>query len=230
MEKLRAVLEQHGRWAPLLLYVERAEAARDTDFSNALENAKSLLESIAKEICSARSTPLEPTASFNSVLKKAFSSLGYSGNQLVTQVSASLATIGQNIGELRNQISPTAHGRPMVELEERNNKVDLLTRDFLMDSTVVVAVFLIRAFEERQTQIGAAPPGALVDKDSAEPRYEDNDSFNDFWDETFGEFAMGDAYSYTASEILFALDRQAYAAECQSFAESEDDISPGEGA
>ena len=39
---------------------------------------------------------------------------------------------------------------------------------------------------------------------------------------------MGD-YAYTASEILFALDQQAYAAECQAFAESESDGSPGEG-
>lgn len=229
MEKLRAALAQHGRWAPLTLYADRMDAHREADFSTALENAKALLESIAKEICSARSTPLDASASINSVMKKAFSALGYTGNQLVTQVSSSLATICQHIGELRNEISPTSHGRPMAELEGRNNKVDLLTREFLMDSTVVVAVFLIRAFEERQVQITVSLPTAPVEDDTAKPRYEDNEAFNDFWDESFGEFAMGE-YAYTASEILFALDEQAYAAECQAFAESEADNNPGEGA
>lgn len=163
MDKLRAALAQHGRWAPLVLYADRMEAHREADFSTALENAKALLESIAKEICSARSTPLEANPSINSVLKKAFSALGYSGSQLVTQVSASLANIGQHIGELRNEISPTSHGRPLAELEQRNHKVDLLTRDFLMDSTVVVAVFLIRAFEERQAQVAALPVAPIAE-------------------------------------------------------------------
>lgn len=229
MDKLRAALAQHGRWAPLALYADRIEAHQEADFSTALENAKALLESIAKEICSARNAPLEASPSINSVLKKAFTSLGYSGNQLVTQVSGSLANIGQHIGELRNEISPTSHGRPLAELEDRNNKVDLLTREFLLDSTVVVAVFLIRAFDERQTQAVAAPLAAPAEDDTAKPRYDDNEAFNEFWDESFGEFAMGD-YAYTASEILFALDELAYAAECKSFAEFGADNGPGEGA
>lgn len=215
MEKLRAALAQHGRWQPLTLYADRMEAHRESDFSTALENAKALLECIGKEICSARNTPLEAAPTINSVLKKAFSALGYSGSQLVTQVSASLANIGQNIGELRNQISPTSHGRPLAELEDRNNKVDLLTREFLMDSTVVVAVFLIRAFEERQGQATPAP-AAAAEADTTAARYDDNEAFNDFWDESFGEFVMGE-YTYTASEILFGLDQQAYAAECQAY-------------
>lgn len=223
MEKLRAVLAQHGRWASLsALYVDRMEAHRDTDFSTAVENAKALLECIAKEICSARSTPLEATASFNSVLKKAFSVLGYAGNELVTQVSTSLANIGQKIGELRNEISPTSHGRPLAELEDRNNRVDLLTRDFLMDSTVVVAVFLIRAFEDRQAQMGTPPVVDPAEDDSAKPRYEDNEGFNEFWDEAFGEFTMRD-YSFSASEILFALDLQAYEQERKWHAEEEEE-------
>lgn len=219
MEKLRACLTQHGRWALLEMYVERMEAHRESDFSTALENAKALLECIAKEICSARNIPLEAAPSINSVLKKAFSALGYPGSELVTQVSASLANIGQNIGGLRNEISPTSHGRPLAELEGRNNKVDLLTREFLMDSTVVVAVFLIRAFEERQTQ---APPPELISSEAEVPRvsYEDNERFNEFWDESFGEFVMGE-YTYTASEILFGLDQQAYAAECQAYQDME---------
>jgi hypothetical protein len=57
--------------------------------------------------------------------------------------------LDSNVGNLRNAISPTSHGKPLAALSERNNNVDLLTREFLIDSTLVVAVFLIRAFEER---------------------------------------------------------------------------------
>ncbi len=172
---------------------------------------------------------LEASASINGVIKKAFSALGYTGNQMVTQVSSSLANIGQHIGELRNEISPTSHGRPLAELEARNSQVDLMTREFLLDSTVVVAVFLIRAFEERQAQMVAPPPSGPIADSIAQPIYEDHVAFNEYWDESFGEFAMGD-YAYAASEILFALDRQAYVAECQAFAESESDDGAGEGA
>jgi hypothetical protein len=63
--------------------------------------------------------------------------LGYSNTALVSQVSSSLATIGQEIGNLRTEISPTSHGKSLDELRDRNNKVDLLTREFLIDSTLI---------------------------------------------------------------------------------------------
>ena len=87
-----------------------------------------------------------------------------------------------------------------------------------------MAVFLIRAFEGRLVEV-ALPAETNAD---AVPDYDENENFNDFWDESFGEFIMGD-YSYTASEILFGLDAQAYRAECKTFNESEE-ISPGEDA
>lgn len=216
MEKLRATLALYSRWQPYGMYLDRMEAHLEIDFSVAVENAKALLEGIAKEICEAKGVVLGTTPSINAVLKKAFFGLGYPAEELVTQVSSSLATIGQLIGGLRNEISPTSHGKSLDELKERNSKVDLLTRDFLIDSTLVVAVFLIRAFEERQ---GDAAPLVAAVADAA-PDYEDNEDFNSFWDESFGEFSMGD-YAYTASEILFNLDVQAYQAENRAFIESD---------
>jgi hypothetical protein len=192
------------------------EAHLEADFSTALENAKALLESIGKEICSAKAVALEPTSPIQGVLKKAFGALGFAGDDMVRQVSIALATIGQNVGELRNQISPTSHGKPLDELRDRNNKVDLLTREFLIDSTLVVAVFLIRAFEERQAVAlsSAAVQPALDDG----PSYDDNEDFNDFWDEVYSGISMG-AYNFTASEVLFGMDPQGYATELKSFHE-----------
>lgn len=215
MEKLRATFAQYSRWQPLGMYVDRMEGHLESDFSISVENAKALLESIGKEICDAKGVQLGHSPSINAVLKKAFVALGYTAEELVTQVSGSLATIGQLIGNLRNDVSPTSHGKSLEELNDRNNKVDLLTREFLIGSTLVVAVFLIRAFEERQSAV-AVPASVTADPP---PDYEDNEDFNNFWDDSFGEFAMGD-YSYPASEILFNVDLQAYETEYKAFVES----------
>lgn len=196
------------------MYIERMEAHLETDFSISIENAKALLESIGKEICTCQNVQLGGNPSINAVLKKSFVALGYTSEELVTQVSASLATIGQLIGNLRNEVSPTSHGKSLAELQSRNSKVDLLTREFLIDSTLIVGMFLIRAFEERH--------GVLAVEEQTQPlaSYEDNEAFNEFWDDTFGEFAMGD-YSFTASEILFNLDQQAYQTESKAYGEVE---------
>jgi hypothetical protein len=199
------------------------EGHLETDFSISVENAKALLESIGKEICDAKGVPLGTTPSINAVLKKAFVALGYTTEELVTQMSGSLANIGQLIGNLRNEISPTSHGKSLEELKDRNNKVDLLTREFLIDSTLVVAVFLIRAFEERKELVSTVTDNTA----SASNSYKDNEEFNNFWDESFGEFEMGD-YSYAASEILFSMEIKAYQAEFKAFFESENDITEGE--
>lgn len=223
MEKLRATLAQYSRWQTLEIYIERMEGHLETDFSISVENAKALLESIGKEICDARGVALGSTSSINAVLKKAFVALGYTAEELVTQMSGALATIGQLIGNLRNEISPTSHGKSLDDLKNRNNKVDLLTREFLIDSTLVVAVFLIRTFEERRVNLA-------TNEDNGNCTFFDykaNENFNNSWDDDFGEFAMGE-YSYSASEILFNMEIEAYQMECKAFLESEDDMAEGQ--
>ena len=218
MEKLRITLAQYSRWQPYGVYVDRMEGHLESDFSVSVENAKALLEGIGKEICDAKCIALANAPAISVVLKTAFRALGYNGEQLVTQVSTSLANIGQLIGTLRNEISPTSHGKSLKELSDRNEKVDSLTRDFLIDSTLVVAVFLIRAFEERNGDVAA--PAAGAGAADALPEYDDQEDFNSFWDDSFGEFSMGQ-YSYPASEILFRVDLQAYQAEYKDFMQSE---------
>lgn len=224
MEKLRATIEKYGRWRELGQYIDRMEGHLETDFSVSVENAKALLESIGKEICSVKKVELAATSSINGVLKSAFLALGYSNENLVNQVSRSLANIGGEIGNLRNEISPTSHGKSLDELRDRNNKVDALTREFLIDSTLVVAVFLIRAFEERKDAV------VLVDAETTKDallNYDELEYFNSFWDEAYGEFVMGD-YSYTASEILFNVDYKAYETEFVAFMEIEPEVEVGE--
>jgi len=214
MERLKKVIEQYGRWSALTTYMDRIEAHVSTDFSHAIENAKALLETIGKEICNSKGVELDATASVNAVLKKAFTAIGYSSSSLVTQISTALATIGQQIGNLRNDIGTTSHGKSLEELRERNNKVDDLTKEFLIDTTVIVAAFLIRTFENEN-------PRAKTEPVEAELLYTDNEPFNNFWDDLYGEFEMGD-YSFPASEILFNVDYKAYVSELQAFSEGDE--------
>lgn len=177
-------------------------------------NCKTILESVGKEICAKNGRELGKKPSVNAVLKNAFSSMGFSNTELVNQISSSLATIAQQIGNLRNEIDPNAHGKTMKELKLRNDKVDILTREFLIDTVESVSVLLIRTFE---TQENRTPSEKLIDTLD----YWEAESFNESWDDSFGEFTMGD-YSYPASEVLFNVDKQAYVTEYKTFTEVEE--------
>ena len=126
----------------------------------------------------------EGAASINAVMKKAFTAIGYSSKNLVTQISTALATIGQQVGNLRNEIGTTSHGKSLDELKARNERVDDLTKKFLIDTTVVVTAFLIRTFENENPRTKTEPVEAYL-------LYTDNEPFNDFWDDLYGEFTMG---------------------------------------
>ena len=95
MERLRKVIEQYGRWSDLAIYTDRIEAHLSSDFSHAVENAKALLETIGREICNTKGIELGSTPTTNAVMKKAFTAIGYPSENLVTQISTALATIGQ---------------------------------------------------------------------------------------------------------------------------------------
>lgn len=221
MERLNKIIEQYGRWSVLTVYTDRIEAHASTDFSNSIENAKALLETIGKEICKSKGIELGKAPSTNAILKKAFSALGYPSSNMVTQISTALANIGQQMGTLRNEISPTSHGKSLEDLRERNNKVDELTKELLIDTTVIVASFLIRTFENEN-------PRSKTETVKAELGYTGNEPFNEFWDDLYGEFEMGD-YSFPASEILFNVDYKAYRTEHQVFTEVDEGVMVSDG-
>jgi hypothetical protein len=214
MNKLREVIQENGRWSELSTFIERIETHIEIDFSHSLENAKALLESIGKQICIDNGVDIGASPSVNAVLKKAFSSMGYSNSNLVNQVSSALATIGQQVGEIRNEIGLTSHGKSLEEIRQRNNKVDILTREFLIDTVEIVSVFLIRNFETKNARTSNQLLEDTLD-------YWEAEEFNESWDESFGEFTMGE-YSYPASEILFNVDKQAYVNEYKAFIENEE--------
>ena len=167
------------------------------------------MESIGKEICKSKGRALAPDSSVNGVLKNAFSVLGYTRTNMVVQISSALATIGQQIGELRNDIGTSSHGKTLEELQNRNEAINELTKAFLMNSVELIACFLISLYEGEHIEIIS----------SKEIGYDECEDFNEYWDELYGEFSMG-GYSYTASEILYNNDPSAYETEYNSFMES----------
>ena len=115
MKKLKNLIEQYGRWADLSIYTQRIESTITTDFSHALENVKAMLETIGKEICTTKGVVIDSNASFNSIIKKAFFAIGFSAESYITQISTALANIAQQVGNLRNNIGSTSHGRTLAE-------------------------------------------------------------------------------------------------------------------
>ena len=208
MQKLRELIDAHARWSEFSIFVVRIESARDQDFSLAFENTKALLESVCKEICKSYGKELSTQSSMNGVVKTSFSVLGFSNSEISVRISGSLASIGQVIGELRNDIGVTSHGQTVEELRQRNTKIDELTKDFLFDSIKTIIIFLIRSFEYKQAN--------TINTPKKEQENERNKEFDEFLDESYGEFVMGD-YSYTASQILFAVDSEAYQYERKNF-------------
>lgn len=211
MKNLKLLIEQHGRWKPLEDYILRIETYVHSDFRLALENAKSILESISKEICNEKSIELGSTESISGSLKKAYKAIGYNGGDLETQLSTSIANIGQQMGKLRNELGATSHGRTMEELQTKNDGIDELIKEFLINTTVLVACFMIKAFENEN-------PRTL--KNIENLNYTQEEEFNEFWDELNGEFSMGDDYTYLASEIFYNVDYQAYKTEHTNFIEN----------
>lgn len=211
MDKLKDKISQYGRWAPINEYILRIETYLENDFSISLENAKALLESIGKEICKSKGRALTPDSSVNGVLKNAFSVLGYTRSNMVVQISSALATIGQQIGELRNDIGTSSHGKTLEELQNRNEAINELTKAFLINSVELIACFLISLYEGEHIEIIS----------SKEIGYDECEDFNEYWDELYGEFSMG-GYSYTASEILYNNDPNAYKSEYRSYVDSVD--------
>lgn len=209
MKKLKSVIEQYGRWTEYSMYVDRIEAYIDSDFSLCVENSKSLVEGISKQICEEMNVPLSGTESFNKLVKLAFEAIGYKKDECINVIGGSLSAIAHQLGNLRTTVGATSHGMTSEELKKRNDSLNTTTKEFLIDSVEILGCFLIRNFESENSRV----PVYLDRKFFS---YEETQDFNEYWDEMFGDFGMGD-YSYTASEILYYVDNEAYVSEYQVF-------------
>jgi hypothetical protein len=217
MDRLKATIAACERWSVLLEYVARIEAYRDSNFPLCIENAKALIESVAKEICKQKGMDVSNDDAPGKLLKMAFACLGYGDDEPIQQIGRALSNIGFQVGHLRNEIGVISHGKTLEELTKSKEVIDRASSDFLLFSTELVCCFLIQLVES-ETKKQA--------EDSAIIEYEENPEFNDFWDDQYPEFLMGE-YSFAASEILYKLDPLAYRTEFAAFTLSSDETDNG---
>ncbi len=206
MDKLRQVIEEYPNWQSLTVYIDRIELFIERDFSSAQENAKALLESIAQEICKQFTVEVEKNISINKLLGKAFNCFDNTNKDILRKMSGSLATIGEQLGNIRNDIGITAHGKDLETIQARNDSIDKTEQEFLISSTVSVCVFLIRYYERHK------PDSEII----VSLEYDQQQNFNDYLDSKYGFIEIGD-YTYTASEVLYYVDYEAYKNEYISF-------------
>jgi hypothetical protein len=208
MDKLKTIIEEHSRWQTEAIndYISRIEGFRNSDFPFCIENAKSLLETIAKQICVERNKAYSEQDSPGKILKLAFESLGYDDSDTTQQVGRAIANIGTQMSLLRNQIGATSHGRPLEELEKRKEAINKATSEFLLFSTELVCTFLIQLFETDN-------PLALIEPEII---YEDNQDFNNSFDDTYGEIQIGN-FTFSPSEVLFKVEPESYRIALEEF-------------
>jgi len=200
MTKLKEILEKYSRWNALSEYVVRIEHFQNIDFSICVENSKALLETIAKEICEEKAQPLNGYESMGRLLGLSFGCLGFSGSAPIRQIASAISNIGQQMGNFRNEIGVTSHGKTLEELKNRNFTIDTYTREFLLNSTETICCFLIETFELQNPLV---KPEAIIN-------YNDNPEFNNYWDDSYGSITIAPDVMYSSSEILFNLDFKTY--------------------
>lgn len=142
MDKLRQVIEEYPSWQGLIVYIDRIALFIERDFSSAQENAKALLESIAQEICKQFTVEVEKNISVNKLLHKAINCFDIPNKDTLRKISGSLATIGEQLGNIRNNIGITAHGKDLETIQTRNDSIDKTEQEFLISSTVSYVCFL----------------------------------------------------------------------------------------
>src|ERR1051325_4484327 len=132
MDKLREIIGTYSQWQSLEDYINRIEGYRDDDFPMCVENAKAMLETDAKEICTHRNREFGKQDGPGKILKLAFASLGYESTDTAQQIAGAIANIGNQMGLLRNQIGATSHGKPLAELEKRKEALNKASSEFLL--------------------------------------------------------------------------------------------------
>src|SRR5437588_11459996 len=102
MEKLREIIGTYAQWQSLEDYVNRIEGYREEDCPLCVENAKAMLEAVAKEICTHRNKDFGKQDGTGKILKLAFASLGYDDTNTVQQIAGAIANVGHQMSLLRN--------------------------------------------------------------------------------------------------------------------------------
>lgn len=210
MERLLSVLQSYGRWQKLDIYPKRIETFIETDFTLAIENSKSLIESICKTILDEQNEAVSSNEKLHKLVQKTLHLLGVFGKKQISKFGSGFITSVQQLGEFRNRIGDTSHGRTIQEIDQ--NRLESLSTEFLINAVETMSCFLIEYYENQ-----------FLNKNIGERlKYTDLQDFNDYLDEKLGYVFVGDN-AFLHSEVLFNMDEVAYNAEYQNYCGLEDE-------
>ena len=197
MERLREQIARNPSYSGLLMHIDHIEQYRSSNPSLALDASKSLLETLAKTMLGDRNVSFEHNAKFQDIIREAIeTSQAFSfltDTAAVKKISRGMINSAQEIGTLRNHFGLMSHGRDLLA-----ERIDKLSVDFVIDTTLSIAHFLFALHEEERT---------------TKPRitYEDNPDFNRFFDSQYEDSDIVVAEVHiTPSRALFYEDIEAY--------------------
>jgi hypothetical protein len=201
MEKTKLFIEENSKWQILEEYVLRIESYKETDPFIAIENCKSLMESVFKTIIV---EVTEKTANDlkNDNIGKLYSQVKIILNFKRGGYSQIIGSFSKIISQLRNKLGKTSHGKDIYTLQK--NK-DTLFRDevnLLLHTADVIVFFLLNYYKNQYP---------ALTKRKVELEYEESMEFNKWFDENEPLVAIKDL-ELSPSKVLFDNDIEAYKA------------------
>lgn len=199
MRKTQSFIDSNTKWQALSDYVLRIETYKNSSPGLVIENCKSLVESIFKTIL------VEATPETEESLKDCNTSSLYGKVKDILFFEKQgyrniIGSFSSAISEYRNKLGETSHGKDIYTLESNR---DALFDDeilFLLSTTDNISYFLLNYYTNLY------PVYASKRKHL---KYEDNDEFNKWFDETEEAVSLG-GVSLSPSRVLFDGDIEAY--------------------
>ena len=210
MKQLEEFFDAHSQWRPLKLYIERIKAFPD-DGGIIVGNCKDLIESICKTILVDHfNETLTNNESFQKLVKKACDKMGTLDK--VANLTSAFSNLAKELGTLRNHHTDAGHGITVARIENIPNEITEATSQCIVTITEQIALFLLRVFEHEN------PP-----KESSTPLLLNHHlEFNEALDEEHDSVEVAGYGPYSASEILYSVDLDAYRAELETYNSEED--------
>jgi hypothetical protein len=212
MPGARAVLEHLGRPTALELSIVTLERAVIENPGLAVDVAKTLVETTCKAICRERCVALAEGADLQKMVHVTAECLGLApeghkkAGELrrgLTRAASGLAAMVQGLAEVRNIEGTASHGKDIDWASIGQAQAELVAH-----AADTVVSFLYAAHLGQAAKPGVPPL-----------RYEDNPDFNEDTDansQAIEIFGM----TYRPSEVLFALDLEAYRSELDNYNET----------
>lgn len=205
MKQLEEFFETHSRWKPLRRYLDRIRAFPH-DGGIIVGNCKDLIESICKTILEDHfSQTLTGNERFQNLVRDACIKMG-SLNQVANLASA-FSNLARELGTLRNHHTDAGHGASASKLERMPEEITEATSHCLITITEQIALFLIRVFEHEHPQRETSKPLLL----------NTHLEFNAAFDEDNDSHEVAGYGPYSASEILYSVDLDAYRTELAAY-------------